>query len=161
MLQRHYPCAYDSKIAKRYVGSPMLLALYGVSGLGSDGGTGNFLWICWSAATAISAQGDLTKRWGTMKTCFRSNLRPGLSLRIRRVLTKPDIGIFENSAGAGDQKAWCKGPVVLPAGWRSIKIDRLWIRGKPWRLSATQGSRGQAGAYRAPGSDVEASVRNF
>ena len=41
--------------------------------------------------------------------------------------------------GPADPQGWCKGQVVLPAGWRSIEIDRLWIRGKPWRLSATQG----------------------
>jgi hypothetical protein len=38
-----------------------------------------------------------------------------------------------------DPQDWCKGEVVLPAEWRSIEVDRLWIRGKPWRLSAVQG----------------------
>jgi hypothetical protein len=27
----------------------------------------------------------------------------------------------------------------LPAGWRSIEIDRIWIRGQAWRLLAVQG----------------------
>jgi hypothetical protein len=49
------------------------------------------------------------------------------------------LGFPRIQPGPDDPQKWCKGGVVLPAGWRSIEIDRLWIRGKPWRLSAISG----------------------
>jgi hypothetical protein len=29
--------------------------------------------------------------------------------------------------------------VVLPAGWEAIEIDRIWVRGRPMRLTARHG----------------------
>jgi hypothetical protein len=37
-------------------------------------------------------------------------------------------------------KDWAKRPVVLPAGWSGIHVDRLWVRGRSMRLVADQGS---------------------
>jgi glycosyl hydrolase family 65 len=34
---------------------------------------------------------------------------------------------------------WPERPVVLPAGWQSIEVDRLWVRGRPARLVARHG----------------------
>jgi trehalose/maltose hydrolase-like predicted phosphorylase len=34
---------------------------------------------------------------------------------------------------------WRKYPVSLPTGWQRIKIDRIWIKGHPWHLTAEQG----------------------
>ncbi|USQ98026.1 hypothetical protein [Caulobacter sp. RL271] len=36
-------------------------------------------------------------------------------------------------------ETWSQAPVVLPAGWQAIEVDRLWIRGKPMKLVARQG----------------------
>jgi hypothetical protein len=44
------------------------------------------------------------------------------------------------SVGAGEPATWPKRPVVLPAGWRSIEVERLWIRGRPARLVARHGA---------------------
>jgi hypothetical protein len=30
--------------------------------------------------------------------------------------------------------------VILPAGWKSIEVERLWVRGRPARLVATHGA---------------------
>lgn len=40
----------------------------------------------------------------------------------------------------GDPKNWPRRPVVLPKGWTSIEIERLWVRGRPARLVARHGS---------------------
>jgi len=37
-------------------------------------------------------------------------------------------------------QAWAKRPVVLPSGWSSIEVERLWVRGRPMRLVADHGS---------------------
>jgi hypothetical protein len=33
---------------------------------------------------------------------------------------------------------WRKYPAILPAGWKRMEIDRIWIRGKPFRMTAEQ-----------------------
>lgn len=41
---------------------------------------------------------------------------------------------------AEDPCKWPERPVVLPAGWRSIEVERLWLRGRPARLRAEHGA---------------------
>jgi protein-glucosylgalactosylhydroxylysine glucosidase len=40
----------------------------------------------------------------------------------------------------GTPDTWSDRPVTLPAGWRGIEIERVWVRGQPFRLSARSGS---------------------
>ena len=49
------------------------------------------------------------------------------------------LGFPKIQPGPNSIQDWCKGPVTLPAGWHSIEIDQIWLRGQPWRLSATHG----------------------
>jgi len=42
--------------------------------------------------------------------------------------------------GAGEPSEWPSRPVVLPQGWRSIEVERIWVRGKPMRLVARHGA---------------------
>ena len=39
----------------------------------------------------------------------------------------------------GEVETWNERTAVLPDGWRAIEVDRVWIRGKPTRLTARQG----------------------
>jgi hypothetical protein len=41
---------------------------------------------------------------------------------------------------AGAPASWPARPVVLPAGWRAIHVDRLWVRGESASLTATAGA---------------------
>jgi protein-glucosylgalactosylhydroxylysine glucosidase len=43
--------------------------------------------------------------------------------------------------GSGAPESWAQRPVVLPAGWSGIHVERLWMHGEPRSLSATKGSR--------------------
>ena len=40
----------------------------------------------------------------------------------------------------GDPRTWAERKVILPAGWKSIEVERLWVRGRPTRLVATHGA---------------------
>lgn len=40
----------------------------------------------------------------------------------------------------GPPEAWARRPVVLPQGWTAIEVERLWIRGRPMRLTARHGA---------------------
>ena len=38
-----------------------------------------------------------------------------------------------------DPAGWAKRPVVLPAGWSAIEVERVWVRGRAARLRAVNG----------------------
>jgi protein-glucosylgalactosylhydroxylysine glucosidase len=42
---------------------------------------------------------------------------------------------------AGDPATWPRRPVVLPSGWRSLEVQRLWLLGRPMRLEARHRAR--------------------
>jgi hypothetical protein len=42
--------------------------------------------------------------------------------------------------GQGDPADWAQRPVVLPAGWRSIEVERAWVRMEPARIVARHGA---------------------
>jgi hypothetical protein len=41
---------------------------------------------------------------------------------------------------AGDPAGWASRPVVMPAGWKGIEVERLWIRNGPARLVGRHGA---------------------
>jgi len=49
-------------------------------------------------------------------------------------------GVTGVTLGPGDPVTWCRRSPSLPAGWRGIEADRIWVRGAPARLSARQGA---------------------
>ena len=46
-------------------------------------------------------------------------------------------GILPNH---GDPRTWAERRVILPAGWKAIEVERLWVRGRPTRLVAAHGA---------------------
>ena len=48
------------------------------------------------------------------------------------------LGFPKIQPGPENPQDWCKGAVVLPAGWRSIEIDRIW-----WQALAVIGCSGR------------------
>jgi hypothetical protein len=42
--------------------------------------------------------------------------------------------------GSGEPETWAERPVVLPAGWKAIHAERLWIRGEGRSLTAVAGA---------------------
>ncbi|MET3667240.1 glycoside hydrolase family 65 protein [Caulobacter sp. 1776] len=124
--------------ADRYLGSPMLSALYGA----------------WAARTGDRALALRLLDEGYAK--FESG-RFGQILEYRpdRFPEQPRAGpFFANMGGflsalllgfprlepsdAGPE-AWGGAPAVLPQGWEAIEIDRIWVRGRPVRFIARQG----------------------
>ena len=60
-----------------------------------------------------------------------------------------DFGAMLQSAMIGftglriQERDWAKYPATLPEGWRSIEVDRIWVRGEPKRLVAVEGRKPQ------------------
>jgi protein-glucosylgalactosylhydroxylysine glucosidase len=42
---------------------------------------------------------------------------------------------------SGEPSGWAGRPVVLPRGWDSIQVERVWVRGQEMALEARHGAR--------------------
>ena len=43
--------------------------------------------------------------------------------------------------GPGEPNSWLERPVVMPAGWKGLHVERLWMRGEERSLSAVAGAQ--------------------
>ncbi|HZQ39602.1 MAG TPA: hypothetical protein VFA87_02375, partial [Rhizomicrobium sp.] len=123
---------------KEYIGSPMLSALYGV-------------WAARRGDRALSLH-LLEEGYGRF---MAGRFLQTLEYRPDKFPEQPMAGpFFANMGGflmslllgfprlvpgAGDPESWAQGDVVLPTGWKAIEVERLWLRGKPARLTAAHG----------------------
>jgi hypothetical protein len=41
----------------------------------------------------------------------------------------PALRLSRSALGPGEPDTWAERPVVLPAGWKAIHVERLWVRG--------------------------------
>ncbi|MGA0600823.1 glycoside hydrolase family 65 protein [Caulobacter sp. KR2-114] len=126
--------------AESYIGSPMLSALYGV----------------WAARA-----GDRAKALKLMEEGYAAfahdRFTQILEYRRDRFPEQPVAGPFFANMGGflsglltgfarlriddGDPQAWAGHDVVLPEGWSAIEVDRVFVHGRPMRLTARHGER--------------------
>ncbi|MDP3495838.1 MAG: hypothetical protein Q8R82_22240 [Hyphomonadaceae bacterium] len=125
-------------LAPTYIGSPMLSALYGA----------------WAARAGDRRLALKLLDEGYGQFCVGRFLQT-LEYRSDRFPEQPRAGPFFANMGGflvsllfgftglrvgpGAPQTWADRPVVLPAGWQSIQVDRLWVRGEPMKLVARQG----------------------
>jgi hypothetical protein len=50
--------------------------------------------------------------------------------------------------GPGEPASWCVAPPALPDAWQAIEVERLWVRGRPARLTARHGEPAARIEYR-------------
>jgi protein-glucosylgalactosylhydroxylysine glucosidase len=130
--------AYYLKLAPKYVGSPMLSPLLGVyaARLGDreraaelfERGYAQFILEPFHQTAEYhpdvfpeqpQAAPMFANIGGFLMSCLYG--LPGLRL------------------GPGDPQSWCERPVVMPAGWDGVEVERIWVRGQPARLVARHG----------------------
>jgi hypothetical protein len=124
--------------APRFVGTPMLSAVLGVHAAWSgrrklaaelfDRGYAAFFDDPFEAPDEYSTTDDKFPQASPMLAnlgAFLSSLFYGLP------------GIVPSAADPG---TWAERRVILPAGWKSIEVERLWVRGRPTRLIAAHGA---------------------
>jgi trehalose/maltose hydrolase-like predicted phosphorylase len=125
-------------MAQDYIGSPMLSALYGTwaSRLGDralalkllDEGYGQF------------CAGRFLQTLEYRPDRFPEQPQAGpFFANIGGYLTGLLFGFTGLNPGPGEPQSWAERPVVLPEGWTSIEVDRLWVRGRAMRLTARHG----------------------
>ena len=122
-----------------YIGSPMLSALYGV-------------WAAYSGDRRLSAQlmedgygrfcvGRFMQTLEYREDVFPEQSRAGpFFANLGGFLMGLLIGFPGLRPAPGDPAGWTQRAVVLPEGWVSIEVDRVWIGGRPYKLVARQGA---------------------
>ena len=122
-----------------YIGSPMLSALYGV-------------WAAYAGDRALSAKlmdegysqfcaGRFMQTLEYRTDVFPDQPRAGpFFANLGGFLIGLLAGFPGLQPGPGDVPSWGKRAVQLPEGWTSIEVQRVWIYGKPYRLTARQGA---------------------
>jgi trehalose/maltose hydrolase-like predicted phosphorylase len=126
------------ELAPDYVGSPMLSALLGVFAARAgereralelfERGYAEFVLEPFAATDEYSSKVfPERERAGP----FAANLGGFLSALL--------YGLTGVRLGPGDPSTWGERPPSLPAGWRAIEVDRIWVRGQEARLVARQG----------------------
>ena len=122
-----------------YIGSPMLSALYGV-------------WAAYAGDRALSAQlmdegygrfcvGRFMQTLEYRPDVFPDQPRAGpFFANLGGFLIGLLTGFPGLQPGPGDAQGWAKRAVVLPEGWTGIEVERVWIRGRPYKLVARQGA---------------------
>ncbi|MDQ2674998.1 MAG: glycoside hydrolase family 65 protein [Chloroflexota bacterium] len=127
------------ELASAYIGSPMLSALYGV-------------WAAWSGDRELSAR-LLEEGYAQFD---HERFHQTLEMRADYDANQPKAGpFFANIGGYLDglllglpgirpspdrPSTWARRPVVLPAGWDAIEVERIWVRGEPASLEARHGA---------------------
>ena len=126
-------------LRKGYIGSPMLSALYGV-------------WAAYSGDRHLSAQlmedgygkfcvGRFVQTLEYREDVFSEQPRAGpFFANLGGFLMGLLIGFPGLRPAPGEPEGWMKRPVVLPEGWTSIEVDRVWVCGRPYKLVARQGA---------------------
>jgi trehalose/maltose hydrolase-like predicted phosphorylase len=125
-------------LADDYIGSPMLSALYGAWAARAgdrrlalkllDEGYGQF------------TVGRFMQTLEYRPDRFPEQPQAGpFFANIGGFLTSLLFGFTGLRAGPGAADDWSERPVVLPGGWTAIEVDRLWVRGRPMRLTARHG----------------------
>ena len=127
------------RLAPDYIGSPMLSPLYGV-------------WAAWAGDRQQSLRlleqgyadlvGDRYLQTYEMSPAkFPDKPRSGpFFANLGGFLMGLLYGLPGIRLGPDDPSTWPSRPVVLPAGWRSIEVERAWVRAKPARIVATHGA---------------------
>lgn len=122
-----------------YVGSPMLPALYPV-------------WAAMRGDRALALklfeEGYAAYDKGRFHQCLEyredhpdSKVPAGpFMANIGGMLMTMLFGLPGIEISDADPSDWGRRPVILPAGWKSIIVDRLWVRGAPMRMEAIHGA---------------------
>jgi hypothetical protein len=125
-------------LASDYIGSPMLSSLYGVwaTRIGDRARATDLLdegYARFVDERFMNTHEYRQDKWPEQPVAgpFFANLSGFLQ---GCIFGYPGIEI-----GTGDPAGWCTRTVTTPAGWDAIEIDRIWVHGRPARLSAPNG----------------------
>jgi protein-glucosylgalactosylhydroxylysine glucosidase len=130
---------YYLRLAPQYIGSPMLSPLYGV-------------WAAWAGDRKLASRlyeegyaelvgGRFLQTFEQSPSKFPEQPRSGpFFANMGGFLMGLMFGLTGLRLGAGDPDTWPVRPVVLPQGWRSIEVERAWVRMQAATIRAVHGA---------------------
>jgi hypothetical protein len=123
-----------------YVGSPMLSPLLGTYAARIGDRRRSLRLFQEGYAEFINPPFTETDEFS--RTRFPEKPRVGpFQANLAAFLTACMFGLTGIAVGPGDPTTWPARPVVMPAGWDGVEIERLLVRGKPARLVARHGDK--------------------
>lgn len=126
-------------LADGYIGSPMLSGLYGV--WASRAGDRGLALELLERGYADMVAGRFLQTLEYLPSRFPEEPRAGpFFANLGAYLISLLYGFPGVDIGPGEPATWAGRPVVLPAGWRRIEVERGWFRLRPSRLVAEQGA---------------------
>jgi len=121
-----------------YIGSPMLSALYGA--WAARAGDRKLALKLLEEGYAQFSHGRFLQTLEYRKDRFPEQPVAGpFFANIGGFLTGLLFGFPRITPNSGEPESWVDGAAVLPAGWTAIEIERVWVHGRPMKLSAPQG----------------------
>jgi protein-glucosylgalactosylhydroxylysine glucosidase len=126
--------------AEGYVGAPMLSALLGV--YAARVGDRRQALALFESGYADFVSEPFTTTLEYKPTRFPDMPRAGpFTANLGGFLMALLYGLPGLQPDSGEPSGWAGRPVVLPRGWDSIRVERVWVRGQEMALEARQGAR--------------------
>jgi trehalose/maltose hydrolase-like predicted phosphorylase len=126
-------------LADEYVGAPMLSALLGVYAARVGDRERSLELFERGYAAFVVDPFSITTEYDRQKFPEQPVAGP-FTANLGGFLLSCLYGLPGLRLGDGDPETWCRRPVVLPAGWEAIEVDRIWARDREGRLSASHGA---------------------
>jgi hypothetical protein len=129
---------YFLRLAPRYVGAPMLSSTLGVFAARIGDRRQSLKLFKDGYASFQLEPFAMTDEYWSKKFPEMPRAGPFLA-NIGGFISSLLLGLPGIEMSSQAPASWCRRPVVLPAGWRSIEVERLWVRGEPHSLRAKHG----------------------
>ena len=135
------------ELADKYVGAPMLSALLGVYAARIGDRERSLELFERGYAAFVVDPFSVTTEYDRERFPEQPVAAP-FTANIGGFLLSCLFGLPGLRLGEGDPASWCGRPVILPAGWDAIEVDRIWARGREARLIAETGAESATIAWR-------------
>jgi protein-glucosylgalactosylhydroxylysine glucosidase len=126
------------RLADDYAGSPMLSALLGVYAARIGDRERSLELFERGYADFVVEPFSITTEYAPKAFPERVVAGP-FTANIGGFLTSCLYGLPGLRIADGEPETWCARPVVMPAGWDGLHVDRIWVRGRPATLTARHG----------------------
>ena len=123
-----------------YLGSPMLSPLLGAHAARIGDRRRSLRLFEQGYAEFINPPFTETDEYSRVRFPDKPRVGP-FQANLSAFLTACMLGLTGLEIGPGDPSGWATRPVVMPQGWNGVEIERLLLRGKPYRLVARHGDK--------------------
>ncbi|MEV1287041.1 hypothetical protein [Micromonospora sp. NPDC049679] len=130
---------FHLRSADRYVGSPMLSPMLGVYAAWLGDRDRAFDLFERGYAEFVVAPFDMPTEFSPARHPEKPRAVP-FTANLGGLLASCLYGLTGLKLNDGDPTTWCERPIMMPCAGEVIHVERLWVRGRPASLTATDGA---------------------